>query len=102
MNVRCFSSRRGFTLEECFPPDHIREYAERSLASLGLPQIDLLQFHVWEDAWAHDERWQRAMDLPVPGEQTRLESWQPGHESLALRRAQDHKATQKTDRHECF
>jgi aryl-alcohol dehydrogenase-like predicted oxidoreductase len=55
-------SRRGFTLDECFPPDHIREYAEKSLANLGLPHIDLLQFHVWEDAWAHDERWQRAMD----------------------------------------
>src|SRR5262249_29935800 len=29
-------SRRGFTLDECFPPDHIREYAEKSLANLGL------------------------------------------------------------------
>ncbi len=55
-------SRRGFTLDECFPPEHIREYAEKSLANLGLPSIDLLQFHVWEDAWAHDDRWQRAMD----------------------------------------
>ena len=55
-------SRRGFRLEDCFPPEHIREYAEKSLANLGLPRIDLLQFHVWEDAWAHDERWQRAMD----------------------------------------
>ncbi len=55
-------SRRGSTLDECFPPDHIREYAEKSLANLGLPRIDLLQFHVWEDAWAHDVRWQRAMD----------------------------------------
>jgi aryl-alcohol dehydrogenase-like predicted oxidoreductase len=55
-------SRRGFTLDDCFPPDHIREYAERSLENLGLTRIDLLQFHVWEDAWAHDERWQRAMD----------------------------------------
>jgi aryl-alcohol dehydrogenase-like predicted oxidoreductase len=54
-------SRRGYTLEECFPPDHIREYAEKSLANLGTPSIDLLQFHVWEDAWARDERWQRAM-----------------------------------------
>ena len=45
-----------------FPPDHIREYAEKSLANLGLPHIDLLQFHVWEDAWADDDRWQRAMD----------------------------------------
>src|SRR3954447_24581704 len=55
-------SRRGFTLDDCFPPDHIREYAERSLENLGLPRIDLLQFHVWEDAWAHDERWQRAVE----------------------------------------
>jgi len=55
-------SRRGSTLDECFPPDHIREYAEKSLANLGLPRIDLLQFHVWEDAWAHDVRWQRAID----------------------------------------
>jgi aryl-alcohol dehydrogenase-like predicted oxidoreductase len=55
-------SRREFTLDDCFPPDHIREYAEKSLANLGLPRIDLLQFHVWEDAWARDERWQRAMD----------------------------------------
>ena len=42
-------SRRGFTLDDCFPPDHIREYAEKSLANLGLTRIDLLQFHVWED-----------------------------------------------------
>src|SRR5437764_3649530 len=55
-------SRRGFLLDECFPPDHIREYAEKSLRNLALTRIDLLQFHVWEDAWAHDERWQRAMD----------------------------------------
>jgi aryl-alcohol dehydrogenase-like predicted oxidoreductase len=51
-------SRRGFTLDECFPRDHIREYTEKSLENLGLPRIDLLQFHVWEDAWAHDDRWQ--------------------------------------------
>ena len=55
-------SRRGFTLDDCFPPDQIAQYAEKSLANLGLPQIDLLQFHVWEDAWARDERWQRAID----------------------------------------
>ncbi len=55
-------SRREFTLDDCFPPDHIREYAEKCLANLGLEKIDLLQFHVWEDSWAHDTRWQKAMD----------------------------------------
>jgi aryl-alcohol dehydrogenase-like predicted oxidoreductase len=55
-------SRRGFTLEDCFPPEHIAQYAAKSLENLGLPRIDLLQFHVWEDAWADDGRWQRAVE----------------------------------------
>jgi aryl-alcohol dehydrogenase-like predicted oxidoreductase len=55
-------SRREITLEECFPPEHIRHYAEKSLTNLGVSSIDLLQFHVWEDHWARDERWQRAID----------------------------------------
>ena len=59
---RKWPSHRGDRLDDVFPADHVREYAERSLANLGLPHIDLLQFHVWEDAWAGDERWQRAVD----------------------------------------
>lgn len=55
-------SRRGFTLDETFPPEHIREYTSRSLDNLGLSRVDLMQFHVWEDTWARDERWQRTMD----------------------------------------
>ena len=30
-------SQRGFTLDECFPPDHIREYTHKSLENLDLP-----------------------------------------------------------------
>jgi aryl-alcohol dehydrogenase-like predicted oxidoreductase len=59
---RKWPSRRGFLLDDVFPPDHIREYAEKSLRNLELTRIDLLQFHVWEDDWAQDERWQRAID----------------------------------------
>jgi aryl-alcohol dehydrogenase-like predicted oxidoreductase len=55
-------SRREFLLDDCFPPEHIREYTEKSLANLGVSTIDLQQFHVWEDAWADDERWQREVD----------------------------------------
>ena len=55
-------SKRGFRLEDCFPPDHIKEYAEKSLKNLGLESVDLIQFHVWEDAWAWDERWHRAVE----------------------------------------
>jgi aryl-alcohol dehydrogenase-like predicted oxidoreductase len=60
-NLR-WPSRRGDALDEAFPPAHIREYVERSLTNLGLPRVDLIQFHVWEDAWAHDGRWQQAIE----------------------------------------
>jgi len=55
-------ARRGIPLEDAFPADHVREYAEKSLANLGVATIDLLQLHVWNDEWAGDERWQRAAD----------------------------------------
>jgi aryl-alcohol dehydrogenase-like predicted oxidoreductase len=47
----------GDTLDDVFPPGHIREYTYRSLDNLGLGHIDLMQLHVWEDRWADDERW---------------------------------------------
>jgi aryl-alcohol dehydrogenase-like predicted oxidoreductase len=50
-------SRREFTLDDCFPPEHIEEYVGRSLANSGLESFDLIQFHVWEDAWTDDRRW---------------------------------------------
>jgi aryl-alcohol dehydrogenase-like predicted oxidoreductase len=59
---RLWPSRRGDRLKDVFPSKYIREYAERSLENLGLPSVDLLQFHVWEDDWADDETWQRAVD----------------------------------------
>lgn len=48
-------------LEDVFPAEHIREYAHRSLANLGVDRIDLLQFHVWEDRWAEADDWQQAV-----------------------------------------
>lgn len=59
---RQWPSRRGSRLEDVFPPDHIREMTEKSLQNLKLDCLDLQQFHVWEDSWAHDDRWQRAVD----------------------------------------
>ena len=59
---RIWPSRRGFALDEVFPPEYIRKSTELSLENLGIAQIDLLQFHVWEDSWADDERWQRVID----------------------------------------
>src|SRR6266849_3694627 len=58
---RRWPTRRDDLLEEVFPADYIREYAHRSLENLGLDSVDLLQFHVWEDAWAEADSWQTAV-----------------------------------------
>ena len=59
---RKWPSRRGSTLDETFPPEYIEEYVHSSLRNSGLEGFDLMQFHVWEDAWAEDERWAKKMD----------------------------------------
>ena len=59
---RKWPSKSHYKIEDVFPPDYIREYTEKSLENLGLETVDLMQFHVWEDAWAHDEGWQRAVE----------------------------------------
>jgi len=55
-------SRREFTLDDCYPPEHIDDYVHRSLNNLGVATIDLIQFHTWEDAWVADDRWAKKMD----------------------------------------
>jgi aryl-alcohol dehydrogenase-like predicted oxidoreductase len=57
-----YPSRPTVTLDETFPPDHIEEYVHRSLENAGLESFDLMQFHVWQDAWAGDNRWAKKID----------------------------------------
>jgi aryl-alcohol dehydrogenase-like predicted oxidoreductase len=52
----------AYAASETYPPEHIREYTEKSLRNLAVDTIDLQQFHVWTDTWADDEGWQRAVD----------------------------------------
>jgi aryl-alcohol dehydrogenase-like predicted oxidoreductase len=55
-------SRREYSLDDCYPPEHIRKYAYKSLQNAGLDCFDLIQFHTWEDAWLDDTRWVQAID----------------------------------------
>lgn len=55
-------SRREYSLDDCYPPEHIEEYVHRSLENTGLECLNLIQFHTWEDSWVEDDRWIRAMD----------------------------------------
>ncbi len=60
-NMR-WPARSDYSLDDTFPPDHIRAYTEKSLKNLGVDTIDVQQLHVWSDAWAGDERWRRAAE----------------------------------------
>jgi aryl-alcohol dehydrogenase-like predicted oxidoreductase len=82
-------ARSDYKLEEVFPPGHIHKYTELSLKNLGLETVDLMQFHVWTDAWAEDERWQNAVsDLKREGLirafGLSLNRWEPANGIRAL------------------
>ena len=55
-------SKSTYTLEECFPYDHIIEYTEKSLKNLNTECIGLQQFHVWEDGWSDRDEWKKAVE----------------------------------------
>jgi aryl-alcohol dehydrogenase-like predicted oxidoreductase len=50
-------SKREFQLEDCFPPDHIQKYVEKSLENIGVSSLDLIQMHTWEDQWLQNDLW---------------------------------------------
>lgn len=80
----------SYSLDDCYPPDHIRKYVERSLKNLGLSQMDLIQFHTWDDSWVRDTRWQQALDdlkreglILAAG--ISIDRWEPANAIDALR-----------------
>jgi aryl-alcohol dehydrogenase-like predicted oxidoreductase len=89
MNLR-WPARARDPLDETFPPSHIRAYTERSLKNLGVRAIDLMQFHVWHDAWSGDERWQTEMrrlkdEGLVRAWGLSLNRWEPANGIAALK-----------------
>lgn len=60
MNFK-WPSKPEYKLEDVFPASHIIEYTEKSLKNLQVETIDLMQFHVWEDAWANRDEWKKAV-----------------------------------------
>lgn len=50
------------TIRDTFPADHIEEFVHRSLKNADLEFFDLVQLHVWQDAWIKDDRWAHKMD----------------------------------------
>jgi aryl-alcohol dehydrogenase-like predicted oxidoreductase len=47
-----------YSIQEVFPKGYIRAYTLKTLQNLGSPQLDLMQFHVWNDLWHLETDWQ--------------------------------------------
>ena len=78
-----------YGLDDCYPTDHIMDYTHRTLEDLGREQLDLMQFHTWDDGWTEREEWQRAVeDLKVSGKVRAMgismNRWEPENGIKAL------------------
>jgi aryl-alcohol dehydrogenase-like predicted oxidoreductase len=87
---RTWPSRPEFTLDEVFPSEYITEYVERSLQNLGVEQLDLMQFHVWNDSWHERDEWKEAIaKLTKQGKVAHwgisINRWEPDNSLQTLR-----------------
>lgn len=48
-------------LESVFPRQHVLDYTEKILEGMGIDQLDLLQFHVWDDSWTENDDWKQTI-----------------------------------------
>ncbi len=79
-----------YTFDESYPTSHVTEYTEKTLKNLSLEQIDLMQFHTWDDGWSDREEWQRAIeDLKASGKIVAMgisvNRWEPVNGIRALK-----------------
>ena len=82
-------AKPNYTFEESYPAEHIRTYTEKTLKNIGQEQIDLMQFHTWDDGWASQEEWQRTIeDLKKEGKigamGISMNRWEPENGIIAL------------------
>lgn len=78
------------SVEATFPMDHVLEYTEHIAEALGTQTIDLLQYHVWSDAWADTDTFRRTVERLKSERRIRffglsLNRWEPENGIRALR-----------------
>lgn len=55
-------ARAGVGIDDVFPGDHITGSTETTLKNLGVPYLDLQQFHVWNPDWMARDEWKRSVE----------------------------------------
>jgi len=79
-----------YSYEDCFPAEHVFSYADSIRKKLNVDCIDLLQFHVWDDSWAHEKAFSETVSKLKRSKVIRsfgisLNRWQPENGIAALR-----------------
>jgi aryl-alcohol dehydrogenase-like predicted oxidoreductase len=87
---RKWPSSPAMTLDDCYPPEYVAEYIDKSLANIGVHTLDLIQFHTWEDAWLEDPRLRPALEKLLTSGKIRalgisINRWQPANGVKAVR-----------------
>ena len=78
------------SLSEVYPLDHVLEMAADSCRRAGVETMDLMQLHVWDDAWAADPGFERLV-AELKGRRLcrafglSLNRWEPANGLKALR-----------------
>lgn len=55
-------AKTEYTLDDCYPADHIDEYVHKSLKNADIESFDLVQLHTWNDEWTDDDSWSNKLD----------------------------------------
>jgi len=79
-----------YSLDECYPPEHIEEFVHKSLENAGLDSFDLVQLHTWNDDWADANGWSdKLADLKSQGligaSGISINRWEPWNGAKAVR-----------------
>lgn len=51
----------GIEIKDVFPKEHIIKLVDESLKALDVDSIDVMFFHVWQDAWANEDEWKETV-----------------------------------------
>ncbi|MFD0796734.1 aldo/keto reductase [Maribacter chungangensis] len=83
-------AKSEYAFEDSYPTEHIMEFTHKTLKNLGAEQLDLMQFHTWDDGWSDREEWQRAVeDLKTSGKIAAMgismNRWEPENGIKALK-----------------
>jgi len=87
---RQWPSRREYSLDDCYPPEYIEDYVDKSLRNLGVKTLDLIQLHTWEDKWLDDKRLLPVIEKLRSGGKVRafgisMNRWEPWNGVRAVR-----------------